>query len=112
MGVRGSEFAVRGGAPTSRAILLTPPGMGAIAVVRMAGGGVGAFRGAHFSKQAVEGRCGHGDLVDGSRVIDDAVVVLHPGGGAADVNVHGGPWVVRSVLELARRHGFTVIERS
>jgi small GTP-binding protein len=43
-------------------------------------------------------------------VIDDPVVVLHPGGGGADVNVHGGPWVVRSVLELARRAGFTVIE--
>ena len=94
-----------------RAILLTPPGAGAIAVVRLTGEGVGSFLTAHFSKPATEGRSVHGELADGARVIDDPVVVLHPGGEVVDINVHGGPWVVRSVLELARRAAFTVIER-
>jgi tRNA modification GTPase len=96
---------------TGRAILLTPPGSAAIAVVRLAGAGVESFLYTHFSRPAVEGRCVHGELTDGTRVIDDPVIVLHTGGAAAEVNVHGGPWVVRSVLELARRAGFEVVER-
>ena len=96
---------------TGRAILLTPLGSAAIAVVRLAGAGVQSFLRTHFSRPAIEGRCVHGELTDGARLIDDPVVVLHAGGGAADVNVHGGPWVVRSVLELARRAGFAVVER-
>jgi len=43
----------------------------------------------------------HGEIRDGENVIDDAVVVRL--GGFADLNVHGGVWVVRSVLELAER---------
>ena len=96
---------------TGSAILLTPPGSAAIAVVRLAGAGVPSFLRTHFSRPAVEGRCVHGDLKDGTRVVDDPVVVLHRGGAGADVNLHGGPWVVRSVLELARRAGFDVMER-
>ena len=96
---------------TGSAILLTPPGSAAIALVRLAGAGVPSFLRTHFSRPAVEGRCVHGDLKDGTRVVDDPVVVLHRGGAGADVNLHGGPWVVRSVLELARRAGFDVMER-
>jgi small GTP-binding protein len=93
------------------AILLTPPGGAAIAVVRIVGHGVGPFLGKYFSKPVGAGQCVHGSLVDGRSVIDDPVVVLHAGGAVADINVHGGPWVVQSVLELARREGFEVVER-
>jgi small GTP-binding protein len=47
----------------------------------------------------------HGDLTDGNQVIDDAVVVLVDEN-TADLNLHGGTWVVQRVLELARREGF------
>jgi tRNA modification GTPase len=93
----------------NRAILLTPLGPAAIAVVRFAGPATAEFLRRHFSKEIKPGRCVHGTLTDGARVIDDPVVVALPNGGA-DVNVHGGPWVVRSVLELARRKGFDVHE--
>ena len=96
--------------PTGKAILLTPPGGAAIAVVRLVGMGVDVFLREHFSRSAREGRCVHGELREGDRVIDDPVVVLHPGGRAADVNLHGGPWVVRSALDLAKRRGFEVID--
>jgi tRNA modification GTPase len=96
---------------TSQALLLTPPGAAAIAVVRLVGPAVGAFLRAHLEKPLAPGRCIHGLLRDGERVIDDPVVVLAPNEGSADVNLHGGPWVVRSVLELARREGFEVRER-
>jgi tRNA modification GTPase len=95
---------------TNRAILLTPQGSAAIAVVRLVGPAVGGFLREHFSRRAVGGRCVHGDVRDGGRLIDDAVVVLSPEGDLADVNLHGGPWVVRSMLDLAGRSGFQTIE--
>src|SRR5688500_1515927 len=94
----------------SRAVLLTPPGAAAIAVVRITGARVGSFLAAHFSRAAKAGRCVHGKLRDGGRVLDDPVVVLHEGGRAADLNLHGGPWVVESVIELLRRDGFELVE--
>ena len=93
-----------------RCILLTPPGGAAIAVVRLAGAGVGEFLQAHFDKPVTSGRCVHGRLRDGLREIDDPVVVVSGDGRIVDVSLHGGPWVVRAVLELARREGFDVDE--
>jgi tRNA modification GTPase len=95
----------------STAILLTPPGGAAIAVVRLAGPAAGEFLRRHFDKPVTPGRCVHGTLSDGSRVLDDPVVVIPANASFADISLHGGPWVVRSVLELARREGFNVIDR-
>jgi small GTP-binding protein len=95
----------------NQAFQLTPPGMAAIAVVRLLGPGVDPFLSQHFSRTPRVGRCVHGNLSDGDRVIDDPVVVLLPDGGA-DISLHGGPWVVRSTLDLARRDGFAIIETS
>ena len=92
------------------AIRLTAPGVGAIAVVRLAGPEVRAFLQAHFSKPVQPNRCVHGELRDGDRVIDDPVVVLQEGAAAADINLHGGTWVVQACLGLAQRCGFEVIE--
>jgi tRNA modification GTPase len=97
--------------PPNRAYLLTPPGPAAIAVVRLIGPSVGPFLAAHFSTPAREHRCVHGDLYDGEKVLDDPVIVLLDNGLGADINLHGGPWVVRSVLDLARREGFEVHDR-
>jgi tRNA modification GTPase len=91
------------------AILLTPPGVAAIAVVRLAGPGVGPFLAAHFSKPTPVGRCVHGTLRDGAgNVVDDPVVVCSEDGAVADVNVHGGAWVVQAVLSQAERAGFAI----
>ena len=94
----------------SRAVLLTPPGAAAIAVVRITGPRVESFLAAHFSRAAKAGRCVHAELRDGGRVLDDPVVVLHEGGQVADLNLHGGPWVVESVIALLRREGFELVE--
>ena len=91
------------------AILLTPPGAAAIAVVRLAGPLVGTFLAKHFSKPAIDGRCVHGVLRDeaGSE-IDDPVVVFPNSGTVADLNVHGGAWVVQAVLNLVESAGFEI----
>ncbi len=95
----------------NRAILLTSPGVAALAVVRLVGPGVADFLAAHFSRRARAGRAVHGEIRDGDRVVDDAVVVLDPDASRwADVNLHGGEWVVRSFLELARQAGFEVAD--
>lgn len=93
--------------PMNSAMLLTPSGVGAIAVIRLKGR-VGEFLERHFSKEVTEGRCVHGEIRDGSTVIDDGVVVRS--GEVADFNVHGGVWVVKAVLDLAKRAGFEVVE--
>jgi tRNA U34 5-carboxymethylaminomethyl modifying GTPase MnmE/TrmE len=87
-------------------------GAAAIAVVRLCGARTGEFLRGHFSRPAVNGRAVHGVLSDGEEVIDDPLVVLHADGQTADLSVHGGPWVVRRVLELAERNGFDVLQAS
>ena len=87
-------------------MLLTAPGAAAIAVVRVIGPGVEGFLRERFSRTVRAGRCVHGELRDGRTVLDDPVVVR--GEGFADLSLHGGPWVVRSVLGLLRREGFDV----
>ena len=89
------------------AALLTPPGAAAIAVVRIHGDGVGAFLASHFSAAARLDRAVHGELSDGSHLIDDPVVVLVDAQ-TADLNLHGGPWVLRATLDLLARYGFAV----
>lgn len=90
------------------AALLTPPGAGAIAVVRLRGPNVAEFLQEHFSARLSPRRCVHGTLRDGDRIIDDPVVVLT--GDTADINLHGGEWIVRQCLELARARGFTITD--
>jgi tRNA modification GTPase len=92
------------------AAILTPSGAAAIAVIRISGPNVRSFLTSHFSRSLTPLRCVHGDLRDGERILDDAVVVLHENGLTADINVHGGPWVVTSVLELLKRSGFEEVD--
>jgi small GTP-binding protein len=90
------------------AMVLTPPAPAAIAVVRLRGPGVADFLKKHFSKTAKSNQCVHGELRNGERVLDDPVVVLGENSDWADLSLHGGTWVVQSVLELAKLNGFTV----
>jgi small GTP-binding protein len=96
--------------PENIATLLTPPGVGAIAVLRLAGAAAVDFVRLHFSRALAQGRCVHGELRDGDQVIDDAVAVMVHDGKAVDLCVHGGAWVVKAVLELARRGGFQIVQ--
>lgn len=90
-------------------MLLTPPGAGAIAVLRLQGPGVRGFLEMNFSTGApAAAQCRHGTLSDGAQVIDDPVVVLFGDGQTADINLHGGIWVVTAALKLAQRDGFVI----
>ena len=90
---------------------MTPAGSGAIAVIRIVGPDVGTFLATHFSGRAARGRCVYGNLTDNNgAVIDDIVVVLFEEGASADLNLHGGPWVIASVRQLLETQGFTLLD--
>jgi tRNA modification GTPase len=93
----------------NRAILLTPPGAAAIAVVRISGPRIGEFLRAHFTRATRRSRAVHGDLREGEVILDDPIIALSPDGRFADINLHGGPWVVASALDLLRREGFQIL---
>lgn len=93
-------------------VLLTGAGASAIAVVRIAGPAVPAFLESHFSKKAMPEKTLHGELRDGQTLIDDPVVVLALDRSFADINLHGGPWVVEATHRLAEKHGFTRIAQA
>ncbi len=95
---------------SNRAILLTAPAAAAIAVVRLVGPGVRAFLASRFAPEPAVGRAVHGTVRDGGAVIDDPVVAFDESRSLADVNLHGGAWVVQSFLELARREGFEIFD--
>ena len=95
---------------TGKAILLTAPGSAAIAVIRLVGSGVEDFLRQHFSRPVSQGRCVYGNLHDNNKLIDQAIVVL-VGQDIADINIHGGPWVIKSVLDLAAANGFATTSR-
>jgi small GTP-binding protein len=98
--------------PMNRAILLTPPGVAAIAVVRIAGPGVRAFLEAHFSRPVAAGRTVHGVMRNSQgEEIDDPVVVLANDARWADLNVHAGAWVVQAIFQLAADSGFECIAK-
>jgi len=88
--------------------LLTPLGVGAIAVVRVCGPQALPTLVKHFSKSLpVKNRTAYGDLTVDSRVLDD-ILIARISDDAFDLNLHGGDWIVRSVIELFVRQGFAV----
>jgi tRNA modification GTPase len=94
------------------ATLLTAPGAAAIAVVRIAGPGVATFLSKYFSKPTPPLRCVHGELRDErGEVLDDPVVVVAEDGAFADINLHGGPWVVASTMSFLERGGCAITEQ-
>lgn len=91
--------------------ILTPPGVAAIAVVRLCGERVHQFCTRHLVRPPRSGRCIHTELRDGDEVIDDPVVV-QVDSRTIDLSLHGGGWVIEKVVELAKREGFVPQELS
>ena len=90
--------------------ILTAQGAAAIAVVRLCGSEAGSFLRSHFSSALRNGVPVHGRLMNGSREIDDPLVVWDEAGQTADICTHGGSWIVHEVVELARRDGFDFLD--
>ena len=101
-----------GSAGENHAMLLAPPGVAAIAVVRLRGPATDDWLTRFFSRRVPAGRCVHGELRDATgRILDDPVIV-RTDATTLDVNLHGGTYVVHAALELARASGFVVHENA
>lgn len=96
-------------AGASCAILLTAPHPAAIAVIRLAGPDVGRFCATHLDRPPSPSRPVYCNLIVDSEPLDD-IVVVQVADDTVDLNVHGGIWIVQSVLDLARRFGFDVTD--
>ncbi|MBN1825082.1 MAG: tRNA uridine-5-carboxymethylaminomethyl(34) synthesis GTPase MnmE [Candidatus Eisenbacteria bacterium] len=95
----------------------TPPGVGALAVVRVSGPAAiriadAVFRGRTAPSRARPRTALHGKIVDeGERPIDEALLILFPaprsytGEDVVEISCHGGPWPVRAVVERLIRAG-------
>ena len=89
---------------------LTAAAPAALAVIRLVGPGVSPFLRRRFSQPVWIERAVHGRLRDEQgQMLDDPVVVLIDTY-KADLTLHGGTWVVQSVLKLAERDGFQVVQ--
>ena len=93
----------------------TPPGVSAIAVIRLSGIDAiqimnGVFRGKDLTKAKTH-TLHFGVIADGSRVIDEVVVALFKSPrsftleDSIEISTHGSPYVVREVINLLVRQG-------
>src|SRR5580658_4334180 len=91
------------------AALATPPGRGAIAIVRLSGSGVRAIAAQMVPEVELRPRHAHyGEIVEERRsLLDRGIVLFSPaphsytGEDTLELHVHGSPVVVREVLRAA-----------
>lgn len=102
-----------------RIMILTPPGTGAIGVIRVSGPRAAELAGRVFRASspnpadwARTAALVHGVIVDGDEEIDDVLIgtVDHRGGRAADICTHGGVRVMERVVAALERAGARLIE--
>lgn len=100
--------------------LSTPPGAGAIALVRLSGPQAIAITDEVFAGKHLAEQPGHtlhyGTLRDGAQVLDEVVVSLFRGPHSytredvVEISTHGSDYIVRQVLALLLRHGARLAE--
>ncbi len=100
--------------------LSTPPGAGAIALVRLSGPRAIAITDEVFAGKRLAEQPGHtlhyGTLRDGTQVLDEVVVSLfrsphsYTREDVVEISTHGSDYIVRQVLALLLRHGARLAE--
>ena len=109
------------GSENTIAAIATPPGEGGIAIVRISGPsavevGSAVFRASVALRDLPSHRMILGRVVDGDRTLDHALAVVmraprsFTGEDVVEIHGHGGPVVVRSVLDAALRAGARLAE--
>jgi tRNA modification GTPase len=92
----------------------TPPGAGALAVLRLSGPAAFASAAAFLRpapKNPLHGQARVLAVRDGERLIDKAVAVFfrgpasYTGEDTVEITCHGSPYIVRTILNLAVKHG-------
>ncbi len=93
------------------ATLRTPPGRGGIAVIAVSGDGAEDLLAETFrplrSGRPGKGKLQFGHVVSGNRLLDEALVCRTDD--SVELQVHGGPQVLRSMLELLAAKGAEIV---
>ena len=95
--------------------LATPPGLGAIAVIRLSGPAAISVTSAVFSKQDLNNKASHtvhiGKIINGKEVLDEVVVTIYrapksyTGEEVVEISCHGSPFIQDSILQLFQAKG-------
>jgi len=95
--------------------LATPPGLGAIAVIRLSGPNAIEMTGNVFSKQGLKTKASHtvhvGKIRNGKEVLDEVVVTLYKapksytGEEVVEISCHGSPFIQDAILQLLQANG-------
>ncbi|GAB2783709.1 tRNA uridine-5-carboxymethylaminomethyl(34) synthesis GTPase MnmE [Hymenobacter latericoloratus] len=119
-----SSFAAVAALPTSLSdtivALSTPPGAGAIALVRLSGPEAIRLTDEVFAGKPLRNQPGHtlhyGTIRDGERIIDEVVVSLYRGPHSytredvVEISTHGSDYIVQELLGLLTRRGARLAE--
>ena len=101
-----------------RTMVVTPPGTGAIAVIRVIGSDPMSILRDSFvhpqgRKPKPDGKLVYGRLMDGSEMLDDVLLSVEPFGEqeqALEISCHGGVRILQCILGLLERGGAVVVE--
>lgn len=95
--------------------LATPPGTGAIAVIRLSGPAAFAICGKLFSGKDLSRQLSHtihfGTLRDGDQILDEGLVSLFKGPHSytkedvVEISCHGSEFIARKIIQALLRHG-------
>ncbi len=95
--------------------LATPPGLGAIAVIRLSGPTAIDIISSVFSKKHLHNKASHtihlGKIINGKEVIDEVVLTLYKapssytGEEVVEISCHGSPYIQDSILQLLQAKG-------
>ena len=95
--------------------LATPPGIGAIGVIRLSGNGSIALINAMFPSKDLSAQKGNtlhvGLLMDGSKLLDEVVISLfkgprsYTGEDVIEISCHGSPYIQQQVMEACISRG-------
>lgn len=99
-----------------RACVLTPPGAGAIAIIRLVGPDPLALLDDAFihPRRGIprqDGKLRYGQLMDGAEILDDVLIsseTVNVSERAVEISCHGGVRIVQRILELLERRGVLV----
>lgn len=97
------------------AAIATPPGEGAIGVIRLSGGEAITIADKIFSGKKLNAQATHtlhfGKIVDGAEIIDEVVVSLYKGTKSytgedvVEISCHGSQYVLERILQLCLQNG-------
>ena len=95
--------------------LATPPGLGAIAVIRLSGPTAIELMSSVFTKKHLNNQASHtvhlGKIINGKEVIDEVVVTIYKapksytGEEVVEISCHGAPLIQEDILQLLQANG-------